>query len=370
MAAKRMKILVLADGASSHTERYICQLKAQGCDVVTASLSQGDAVDVTLKRSRLGEFASYAFLAPELRELIESEAPDIVNSHFATAYGFAAARCRRRFGAQRAVWALTVWGSDILVSPKKSAFHRWRVRYALSQADIIFADSVFLKQQTEEFTENSVHVIPWGVERVYIGRDEYLGEKSRAWSEAPLRVIAPRLHEPLYRNILLLENLAPLLRSSRVALTISSAGRALDLFRRRVAELQLSDKVRFYDTLTREKYIDLLKEHHVYASASLSDSSPVSMIEALALGVAPLMTDHPGLYDFLDEGQREQALFCSEKPESLVEKLEALIAQSESDRLKMFIRNRNRVREAGVYEDNINQTINLLQRQLSNSNMS
>ena len=96
-------------------------------------------LDVELTRSSLGDFASYAFLAPELRELIVSVKPDIINSHFATAYGYAAARCRRRFGDLNAAWALTVWGSDILVSPNKSPFHRRRVGYALSQAQLIVA---------------------------------------------------------------------------------------------------------------------------------------------------------------------------------------------------------------------------------------
>ena len=365
-----MKILVLADGASSHTERYVCQLKAQGCEVVAASLQKGAAIDVTLKRSALGEFASYALLAPELNELIVSEKPDIVNSHFAPAYGFAAARCRRRFGDLNTGWALTVWGSDILVSPQKSPLHRRRVRYTLSQADLVLADSLFLKEQTERYTNSAVTVIPWGIERTHIGSDEFLTEKSRSWGEGVIRVIAPRMHEALYRNELLLEGLAPLLRSSRIALTVSGKGSMLESFRRRAGKLQLSDSLTYYDTLTREKYIDLLKAHHVYASASSSDSSPVSMIEALALGVAPLMADHPGLYDFLDESQRTHALFDPEKPETLVEKLEELIAQSEIEGLNIFMQNRNCVREIGVYEDNINKSIGEFQRLLNKKKMS
>ncbi|MCH7878942.1 MAG: glycosyltransferase [candidate division Zixibacteria bacterium] len=356
-----MKILVLADGASSHTERYVRQLRVQGCEVVAASLEPGSVIDVALTRSALGDFASYALLAPELRELIVSEKPDIINSHFATAYGFAAARCRRRFGDLNAAWALTVWGSDILVSPNKSLFHRWRVRYALSQAQIIVADSTYLEEQTKLYTKGAVSVIPWGIEREYVGSDEALKEKSNAWSDSVIRVMAPRPHERLYRNDLLLEGLAPLLRSSRIALTVSASGSMLGPFRKRANELEVNNNIAYYDTLARDEYIGLLKEHHVYASASSSDSSPVSMIEALALGVAPLMADHPGLNDFLDGPLKAPGLFDSAKPETVVEKLEALMAQSSAERLKMFIHNRNRVREMGVHEDNIIQTINLYQ---------
>ena len=124
------------------------------------------------------------------------------------------------------------------------------------------------------------------------------------------------------------------------------------MFRKRAGELQLTDSISFYDRLTRDEYISLLKTHHVYASASSSDSSPVSMIEALALGVAPLMADHPGLYDFLDESQKEAALFDSREPESIVQKLEALMAQSDKALLEMFVHNRKCVCVSGIYEDN------------------
>ena len=132
-----MKVLVLADSSSWHTERYVNELRRQGVTVTLASAEPGALVDAPLSLRSPFAAVGYLLLARDLRELIARERPDIVNAHFASAYGYTAARCRKRFGDQGAVWALTVWGSDVLLSPERSAVHRARVVAALRAADIV-----------------------------------------------------------------------------------------------------------------------------------------------------------------------------------------------------------------------------------------
>ncbi|MFQ5606410.1 MAG: glycosyltransferase [Candidatus Zixiibacteriota bacterium] len=360
-----MRILVFADGLSWHTERYIRELRAQGCSVTAASFDASQTIDVCLKRSVFGEFASYALLAPQIQALIEAEKPDVVNSHFASAYGFAAARCRNRSGGGDALRALTVWGSDILVSPRRSPLHRLRVRYALNGADIIIADSTHLKEATGAYTDRPVSVIPWGIERRLVISDDELQRKSHWPEKGPLRVIAPRPHRKVYRNEIILKALTPALRSGQARLTVSSQGAGAEAFRARVTDARLNESVTFYDSLQRDDFIRLLGEHHVCASAAESDSSPVSMIEALALGVAPVMADHPGLYDFINPRQSAFSLFDPDTPETFLTAVESLAALSRSAREDILRINRDRALEQGVYEENLGRTIGLFEERLS-----
>jgi len=315
-----------------------------------ASLERGAIHHYHLKHRGLVWFMRGAASVPEIRLLIRRFRPDLVNPHFASGYGFSAALACG--GAVPIV--LHLWGSDILVVPKKSIFHRNKTRYALTSADYTLGDSQYLLQEAHKVGHaRSSQVIPWGIERKYLSLYRADSPLSR-----PLRVIVPRPHEPVYNNKMLLEILQPLLADGSIRLTFPAWGSGLEASRR-MAEAIRPGAVSYYGKMNRDQFLAFAADHDVYLSGSSSDSSPASLIEAMALGLIPVAADIPGVREWLsvDNG----FLFSLNEPKELVTILAGLSTRHEAC-LDMRRRNLARVRESGIFEDNVHQTIEIMSR--------
>lgn len=361
-----MKALVLADASAWHTGRYISELRRQCHTVWLVSMQHGMKVNYQLTPSRYGEALSYFSHVSTLKALLDELKPDVVNSHFASAYGVMAARCRRRYGDCGALWALTVWGSDILVSPGKSYLHKRRVRYALDSADVILADSTYLAQETAGLTDKPVEVVLWGIERRHCADDGMLKSRAQAMrsrgANGRLKLFMPRPHRALYDNDTLLSAIAPLLQSGRSTVTINSTGELYQSFMRHAVALGVSDCVMAYQPCPRDEYLTLLQEHDIYLSASRSDSSPVSQIESQAVGVFPVCAEHPGLHDLLSASARQYSVFDREYTAGALGVIERLCGLNEERLFTLLRSNRDIVREKAIYENNITETVNILER--------
>ncbi|MCP4703964.1 MAG: hypothetical protein GY865_05085, partial [candidate division Zixibacteria bacterium] len=157
-----MRVLLLADGRSVHTVRYQTEMQSLGVEVVLASIEAGDTVDINLKSITGISGIDYALASRTIKQIVQKGKFNIINPHFACGYGFMTAFSE--------VWKtkpvlLHCLGSDILVSPKKSWLHKWRVKYALKKADQIVVDSRYLGSQAMKIYDKTDHrVIFWGAD--------------------------------------------------------------------------------------------------------------------------------------------------------------------------------------------------------------
>lgn len=363
-----MKVLVLADAQSWHTLRFVNGLRAEGAVVTLASLQDGEGVDYKFSRSRLGEFASYVLMPDQISELIETINPDIVSSHFASAYGFSAALARKRYSESNSRshprWSLHVWGSDILVSPHKSFLHRRRISYALRGADLILADSSYLKEKTMKLGGSDVSVCPWGIEKEFVPTPAEIASKSIWGKDSPVRIILPRPHKKIYRNEIILNELSFALKAEKISLVVSSQGGYRREFEILSQTLEVDKRIEYYNPMERREYLGMFAENSIVISAALSDSSPATLIEAMALGVAPIFADHPGLYDFLDPKKSHEFIFDSTRPGDLAQKLDNILDMESGVREQLLLKNHSAILRSGIYEENIQTIIDIWERSL------
>jgi glycosyltransferase involved in cell wall biosynthesis len=224
---------------------------------------------------------------------------------------------------------------------------------ALAASSGICADSDFLLSAAGELTAlpARTRVVPWGIERRFLG----LGSPLSAVGN-PLRIIVPRAHEKVYGNSLIVRALAPLVSTGDVELTFPSTGSLFSTFRAN-AETMVGDRITYYDPLPREEFMQLMAAHDVYLSNAISDSSPASLIEAMGLGLIPIVADIPGVREWLNDDNG--FLYEPYVGESLRNQVLAL--RSRTDRLEQIRRsNLERVRREAVFEDNIATTIEFM----------
>lgn len=341
MKQENLKILLLADAASYHTERFYGELQNQGCDVLLASLETGILDSITLNKIGFFKPFHYRLAVSQIKSIMSSFNPDIISAHFASGYGHIAALAKRNSNIPL---ALNLWGSDILIVPQKSIFHKQKTKYALKNAQYVFADSQYLiNAAIKIYPFSSSSVIPWGVER-------YLFEmyKTDFKLSQPVKIIIPRAHEHVYNNIFVVKSLQNFINSDKIKLTFPSFGSLYESFKEEASNL-VGDKILYYEKAERQDFLKLAAEHDVYLSASLSDSSPVSLIEAMALGLIPIVMNIDGVREWVSN---DNGFLFEHKSTSLIGAIEKLLHVPQ-DFSNLREQNKSRVLESALFENNI-----------------
>jgi len=349
LTSDKLKILVLADSRSFHVERYVRELVRQNCRVVTASLERGQLTHYHLKKRGPFKLWHYLFSVYEIKHLIKKFQPDIVNPHFASGYGYTAALA---VSGKKLPVVLVLWGSDVLIVPDKSYFHKRKTQKALKRADFVFGDSNYLISRAEKMTSlKQSRVIPWGIEEKYFKYYQFDYKLQK-----PLKIIIPRMHEKVYNNLFIVKTLAPLIKKNRVRLTFPTFGSLAEEFKKHSKEI-VGERLEFYDKMNRDSFLKFMSGFDVYLSASKSDSSPVSLIEAMALGLIPVTADIPGVKEWLTPANGY--LFKENDSEGLPAILEKIITDNDPhERIRRD--NFERVKREAVFEKNVAEQITVM----------
>jgi glycosyltransferase involved in cell wall biosynthesis len=346
----KFKILLLAKSGSYHTERFVAELRRQGCRVLVASLERGNLHHFHLK-NRGPHRLFYYFLAPlEVRRLIERFRPDVINPHYAAGYGFSAALANL---GKRVPIVLNLWGGDILLAPRKSFIHKRKPVLALKAADCVIGDSEYLIEAARRLTPlASSRVIPWGIESRYLAL-----HKSSYTFGNPLKVIVPRTQEKLYNNELIVQALATFVQDGAVSITFTNFGSRANRFRQYALGMCGGKGVHFYNRMPRERFLAFMAEHDIYLSASATDSSPASLIEAMALGLVPMAADIPGVREWLTP--ESGFLFRQHDAESLRGMISRLLSERDPH-TQMRRNNLERVKREALFEKNVAEEIAIM----------
>jgi glycosyltransferase involved in cell wall biosynthesis len=351
MAVSRdtLRVLIMADSRSFHTERYAAELQQQGCQVMTASLEDGSIDHHLLRRRGPWKALHYPLAVREVYGLIDSFKPDVVNAHFASGYGFLAALAVRH---RKRPLLLHLWGSDILIAPHKSFLHRRKTRLALKTADFVVGDSNYLLSEADKIGHiQNRRTIVWGIERKAL----QFRRQDMVFSR-PLKILVPRPHETVYDNDFIIRALAVLVKNGDVELTFPAFGSLVSQFRERTANLA-GNGPKFYEKMTRPDYLRFAAQHDVYLSAARSDSSPASLLEAMALGLIPVVGDIPGVREWLTS--ESGYLFDLANERSLHDVIAGLSGSAPNHE---HIRQHNLkcVQEDAIFENNIAETIAIM----------
>ena len=222
-------------------------------------------------------------------------------------------------GAHRAALDVHLSGSLATVA----FFRRGRGR----KADLILCASLQLQHEilrlAPGLTDDRTKVTPIGVE---VEAFESAVAAVRAAGEGGrLRVVSTRHLEPLYDLETLVRAVPLVLREVPDAefVVVGDGGQREELAGL-AARLGVTDSVRFAGRVTRDVLPHYLACADVYVSTSLSDGTSISLLEAMACGLAVVVTDIPANRPWVVEG-RNGCLFAAGDHEALARRLAALL---------------------------------------------
>ena len=138
-----MKICFIAPADNYHTVKWVNWFVGRGHDVHIISFIYAQLTNATVHYIDAGVKPTdrdwtklkYLMKSYKIKEIVNQIQPDIINVHYATSYGTAAALS----GIKN--YVLSVWGSDVYDFPRKSFFHKWMLQYSLIKATYLFSTS-------------------------------------------------------------------------------------------------------------------------------------------------------------------------------------------------------------------------------------
>ncbi len=310
-----MRIATLSNASVVHTQRWVEHLRGRGHDVRLWSLEPGPAElgARPLPSAPLPGVLRYPLAVPALARELRAFGPDLVDAHFVPNYGL--------MGALSGVRPLSVaaWGSDLLVSGSRDALQRVRARWVLRQAGLVIADADNLAAAAIALgaPRERVRAIPWGIDR-----SRFVPAATR---EAGL-LLSTRMHEPVYDIPAILRGAAQVMaRRPETFLAITGEGSLRPALEREAAALLPAGRYRFLGRLPLPELADWLGRAQVYLSASRSDSTSLSLLEAMAAGALPVVSDIEGNREWVAEGDGARLFACG-RPEALAIALESALA--------------------------------------------
>jgi glycosyltransferase involved in cell wall biosynthesis len=336
-----VRIATLSDASAEHTRRWASWFRARGHDLRVWSLEvplAGLAAD-PLPRAPLPAFLRYPLALRALGRALDRFAPDLVDAHYVPNYGLLGALVGGR------PLSVTAWGSDLLVLGRRGPLQRARARFVLRRADLVLADAANLADAARALgaAPAKVHMIPWGVDLDLFGRS---AEREKGL------IVSARMHEPVYDLETILNAAQTVLeRDPRAHLVVAGDGSQRAGLERRAAALLPAGRWRFVGRLAPGELATLLARAEVYVSASRSDSTSVSLLEALAAGAIPVVSDIPGNREWVAEGDGARLFPCGD-PAALAGALERALGDEEWSAAAR-VRNRRVVEERANRESNL-----------------
>lgn len=259
-----------------------------------------------------------------IRKVISKVKPDLVHAGPLVTTSYLAAKTGFHPLVQMS------WGSDILFEAKNNAVARRRVRAALRSADVLIADCVAVGDAAAKlgFPRKKIVTFPWGVDLKRFnprGSDGGLRKRLR-WQDAFV-ILHVRSLEPFYgAETVLRAFLRAAAKEPRLRLLMPGAGSLAPRFKEIVKKSGLGDRIHFPGSVTQKDLPAYYCAADLYISASKSDGSSVSLMEALASGLPALVSDIPGNREWVRAG-KEGWLFAANQERGLMAKIVAVMGK-------------------------------------------
>ncbi len=342
-----MKICFLADGRSHHTQRWVDYFAQKGHQCYLISLEKDiktKAVEHILKSNCPINALKFILVVPRIKRILKQIAPDILNAHFASAYGFTGALAKFR------PLIISCWGSDILISPKKTFLHKLRVKWALKKADLVTSDGEDLSNAIEELGVIRKRIVnsPMGIDPEILKKGK--GGKLR---EGEITILSARKLEPLYDQKTLILAASEVMKSQKekIKFIVLGKGSQKQNLVKLSQNLGISKFLELKGFVPRQEFWDHFKSADIYISTSLSDSTSVALLEAMASGLIPIVTDLPGNREWIIDGENG-FLFPPKDYRALAEKITFSIENfDEMDKIRE--NNFAVIKKRALWEDNM-----------------
>ncbi len=323
-----LRYALFGDGESPHLLKWARALAALPDIELWAASSRSfapgfDAILPPARRLALGTRpdaggGNFALLGrlPQLVHWLRRVDAEVIHAHYLTSHGTMAWLAQRLPGVRGRLVG-SAWGSDILVAPERSALLRAVTRRVLAACVLCTSDSQVMARRMEQLGAREVMVFPFGLEAM----------PPAAATKDDALYFANRALEPLYapeRVLALFAAVAP----APARLVVANDGSLRAALVAQAAALGVGDRVRFVGRLDAATQAGWYDRARWYLSLPRSDSVAVSVLEAMAHGCLPILSDLAANRELVRDGDNGLIVPAGAVPGA--EQLAALAARAQA----------------------------------------
>ncbi|MGE5223090.1 MAG: glycosyltransferase [Omnitrophica WOR_2 bacterium] len=200
------------------------------------------------------------------------------------------------------------WGYDLLVDARRSRFWRRATEYALRHSDVMVGDCRTIREQAISYgiPDERIVTFPWGVDLAsyqppaagFINSGETMNGEL-----PPFTLLSTRGWEPLYGVEVIARAFVRAARERQeLRLVMLGNGSQAPLLRRIFSEGGVLERVSFPGQVSQADLPRYYRSADLYISASHSDGTSISLLEAMACGRPVLVSDIPGNREWVTSG--------------------------------------------------------------------
>lgn len=375
-AGDRLRIAVLADFEGPHARSWLRWFIARGHDVHAISFyppsapvegatmhalsgggkrvsgsgrrETGSGITGRVPRGIARLAHAIRYRRAGLARVVRAIAPDVMHGHFLVEHGFYG-----MFAGARP-YVATAWGSDVLVEPRRDPVSRLIAMYVARRADLVTSNNAYMAERIVALgaKRERVHVVTLGADRYDLERADASVNVAPPQQGRQRIVLSTRAHERLYNIGEIIDAYAQVVRSRPdVRLVVAHGGSQTAALQERARGA--GGRVEFAGFLDRAAFRDALADAEVFVSVPSSDGTSVALLQAMAAGAFPVVSDLPTQRELIEDAADSPGVNGLRVPLHDVRALADRIGRALDDAdLRRFAAARNRaiVEERGLNE--------------------
>lgn len=298
-----------------HWGRWAKYLADKGHEVHVIGIEYMDVPGIHFHFIKFPEYKKYLVFIlniPHVRNLIRKIDPDIVHAYFSTNFGFVGAitsGCRP--------FAVSVAGSDIFEQAENQPLFKHINNFVFRRADMINAGAIHAANVVKQYgvPDSKIEVFPEGIDLSVFAQSE-----DDPGIDQPV-IICNRRFSHVYNTRLFVEAMPAIKRGLPDARFIMIGdGDLKSEIENLIREKGMEDEVEMHSEIPNSQMPDFLRRSSIYVSPSFSDGTSVSLLEAMAMGCFPVVTDIPTNREWVTDGDNG-FIVPVDRPDILAEKV-------------------------------------------------
>lgn len=362
-----MKVVVIGWGNHIHVARWSKNLTYLKHEVTLISVDNKGESTPEIKQRSLGPISRWSFRLSRLylKLLLWIEKPDVIHVQWASFAGYIS-------DIWKGPLVVTLFGSDVFVLPKQSCIKRRKLNKVLLRADGLIASSQSLADEAQKYVPErnlDIRVIPRGIDtQVFTPKLEPTIFEQRLQINRHNTILSPRSWVDIYNVDKIIEAFGIIEKGSKVPnLLLSCLASSLEYkirLNKGIDKLVHKEKVSLIGKIPYTQMPDFYRSAFAFISIPDSDGTANSVLEAMACGVIPIVSDIDSMREWITDGWNG-FLVIPRDINSLVSALRKVSNLSDKERLRMAQRCRSVVVNGGDWRQCMKRTDQLYQQILS-----
>lgn len=284
--------------AKSHHKIYYLRLEKNTPPLEKRSLpSEVEIVEWQQERSWVTLWDGYSLLI-ELKSIIKTIKPDLIQAGPIQRTALLVALT----GFQPLV--TMSWGYDLLIDAKRNPFWGLATRYTLKKSAVLIADCDTLFEEAIRYgmPKSKIITFPWGIDLKHFSLQKNSApKKGDPKKQTPFIILSTRSWEPIYGvdTIAKAFVIAAQKRSDIRLIMLGNGSQSKQIYKifkegGLIGNKPLENRVLFPGQIGFDELPEYYQSADLYVSASHSDGTSISLLEAMACGTPAIVSDIPG----------------------------------------------------------------------------